>query len=141
MKLRRYRPVAIVLLVLHLGACTTWRPSPVGPRQLIEEERASPIRFTRPDGTSVVVRNPRIRNDSIAVVSGVCRRLPGISGPRRYRCPTTALLALDDVRVLEVQRPARGRTLLLISPLLVTLVFAAAWSAACSSGDNILCTP
>ena len=107
MKLRRYRPVAIVLLVLHLDACITWRPSPVEPRQLIEEERANPIRLTLPDGTSVVVRHPRIKNDSIAFVSGVCRRLPG-RGAARYVCPTTSLISLDDVSVVEVRQAASG---------------------------------
>ncbi len=132
MKLRRYRPVAIVLLVLHLGACTTLEPTPISPRQLIEEKRPQSVRVTGIDGTYFQVRNPRIANDSIAVVSGVCRRLPGISGPRRYRCPTTALIALDDVRVLEVRRRARGRTLLLISPLLYIVVLVAIYSAGCS---------
>ena len=121
MRLHRYRPVAIVLLVLHLSACTTWRPSPIEPRQLIEVERANPIRLTRPDGTSVVVRNPRIKNDSIAFVSGVCRRLPG-RGAARYVCPTTSLISLDDVSVVEVRQAASGNNPTIALVLLAGLV-------------------
>ena len=31
MSLRRYRPVALVLFVLHLNACSTWQPISMGP--------------------------------------------------------------------------------------------------------------
>ena len=40
MRLRRYRPVALTLLVLHLGPCATWRPTTNSPQQMILEERS-----------------------------------------------------------------------------------------------------
>jgi len=35
------RPVAALMLVLHLGGCTSWRPVAVSPRQFIEETSLS----------------------------------------------------------------------------------------------------
>ena len=95
------RAIAVVLLTLHLAACTSWQPTAVSPRRLIEEERPQSVRVTRFDGTNLVARNPVIRNDSIAVVSGECRRLPGLEP--RYSCPTSPLVALDDVRGIAVR--------------------------------------
>ena len=133
MRLRRYRPVAIVLLVLHLSACTTWRPSPIEPRQLIEEERPSAVRITKTDGTEQVVREPRIQGDSIAMTSEDCRTSvaagASVAGGVRILCETTtlAVAALGDVRGIEIRQSDTGKTILLIvllAPvaLVVTLV-------------------
>ena len=65
MSIRRYRPLALLLLVLQLGACTSWRPITVSPQQLIEAEQPSSVRVTQPDGVQVVLKDPAIRNDSI----------------------------------------------------------------------------
>ena len=43
LRLGRYRPVALLMLVLHLGSCTTWRPIAVSPQQFIEEEQPDRI--------------------------------------------------------------------------------------------------
>ncbi len=69
MRLRRYRPMALVLLVLHLSACSTWRPTFVSPQQLIPVERPSSVRATLRSGATVTLENPIVRNDSILGVT------------------------------------------------------------------------
>ena len=81
MRLRRYRPMALVLLVLHLGACTTWRPATVSPQQLIREEQPSSVRITLTSGETITVIDPIVRNDSIGGIP------------------------LSDVSTVEVRRP------------------------------------
>ena len=96
MRLRRYRPMAVLLLVLQLQACTSWRPVTVSPREFIEEEQPSAIRVTRPDGTSLFMENPTVADDSIF---SVCRPEDGSSCTIR-----TGSLSLDDVSALEAPR-------------------------------------
>jgi hypothetical protein len=126
----RARMMAPLLLGLHLGGCMTWQPSPIAPRRLIEEERPSRVRVIRPNTPPLVIRNPRIENDSIAVVSGQCRRLPGRNV--RYTCPTRSLVALDELFLLEVPRPSGARTLLVIAPILLLVTLAFVYYSSCS---------
>ena len=64
LRLRGYRPVAALLLVLHLGACVhTWRHITVSPRQLIEVEQPDRIRVWQ-DDQATELRNPRIDGDT-----------------------------------------------------------------------------
>ena len=81
----RYRPFALLMLVLYLGACTSWRPSTVSPRQLIEEEQPGAVRVTTTDGTRVLLREPSIEADSISYVSLDLAAAPpgGIAGQVR----------------------------------------------------------
>jgi hypothetical protein len=105
----RCRSIALLLLVLHLAACATWRPATSAPRALIEEERPASLRITRPDSTTVVVRNPSIINDSITTVTEFCRA-PLMGQPRDCRRTTTTVLSIDDVSALEVRRLSALRT-------------------------------
>ena len=124
----RCRPVALLLLVLILGACTTWRPSTIGPRQLIEEERPRVVRVTGPDSVQRVVRNPRIEDGAI-VMDAECRRSQSPRGG--YICPTETILTLEDVTGIDVRRVAFGRTtlfLLVTTTALAAAIGSAAWS-------------
>ena len=83
--------VAVVLIPLHLTACTTWRASTLGPTQLIAEEAPSEARVTRTDGARVTIRDPAIRADSIVGQGG------GV--------------AVADVQSIEVRRLSVGNTI------------------------------
>ncbi len=120
MRLRRYRPMAVLLLVLQLQACTSWRPVTVSPREFIEEEQPSAIRVTRPDGTSLFMENPTVADDSIF---SVCRPEDGSSCTIR-----TGSLSLDDVSALEVRRTDSTRTFGLFA--LLTALAIAVYEAA-----------
>jgi len=117
----RARPLAFLLSVLCATGCATWQPASEGPRQLIERGVHPRVRVVRSDAAPVVVRNPRIVNDSIATVSGPCRRLPGLEP--RYSCPTEGVVALSDVTGIEVVRPSKGRMALLALPVVLFFAF------------------
>ena len=123
----RCRPVALLLLLLHAGGCATWRPSEVGPRELIEQEQPRLIRVTGVDPVGRLVRNPRIEDDAI-VVDAECRRSPNPQGG--YICPTEVVVALDDVTRIDVRRVAVGRSVLVL--LCIAL---AGWAFAFSTSD------
>ena len=95
MRLRRYRPMAVLLIALHLQACLTWQSTTVGPEQAVEE---GSFRVTMADGTRLEVRNATIVDDSLRA-DRLCRDIecPGGVAP-----PIT--IALDDVQELETRR-------------------------------------
>ena len=99
--LRRYRPVALILLVLHLTGCYSWQPATVGPRQFIEEEEPGHIRIVQADGERMELRNPRVEADSLtARVSSNLRT-------------GTVRIALTDISVVEARRLKSAATLAL----------------------------
>jgi hypothetical protein len=101
MRLRRYRRMALLLLVLHLQACVSWQPVTLSPREFIEEDQPSAVRVTRLDGTALVMSSPRIANDSIF---SECQ-------PGDGSCTTRiGSLSLDDVSALEVRGTDITRT-------------------------------
>ncbi len=113
MRLHRYRPVALVLLVLHLGACTTWRPATVSPPQLIEEEEPGRVRITRTDGERVTIQDPEVRADSI-----IWRRRSGLFG---FGTTETGLPILD-VQQIEIRRFSLVKTLITLIPVALIAV-------------------
>ena len=96
-RLHRYRPVALLMLVLHLTGCYGWRTTTVRPGELIAVEQPSAVRVTLTDGTQRTLPDPTIRNDSI---SGV---------------------ALADVSTFEVRRFSIRRTLVVLVPVVLAL--------------------
>ncbi len=111
---RPHRDVALLALALSLGGCVTWRPATVAPRELIEAEQPERIRVTRPDNSTLIVSDPTVVNDSVATVLEDCET--SVAGGR-FDCRVVdviPIIALEDVRSLEVQRVAAGRTLGLV---------------------------
>ena len=110
MKPRRHRPVALLLLVLHLGACTSWRPIPVSPREYIETEEPANIRITTSDGETAVVPRPTIANDSIQ--GNICELMVAEAGEQVCtETSETRRYALADVTDWQVRREGSARTL------------------------------
>lgn len=59
----RYTPGAILALLLFTSACASWRQVQVGPTALAAEPKE--VRITHPDGTRLVLYDPRIVNDTL----------------------------------------------------------------------------
>jgi hypothetical protein len=114
MTLRRYRPFALVLLVLHLTGCQTWQPTTVRPRQLIEEEQPSEIRIIGSAGSQVTLSSPSLKGDSI------------IGTRVRLRRTETVTVPFSDIDGIAVKRIAGLRTLgaILLIPTLIVATFA-----------------
>ncbi len=123
MTLRRYRPIAVLLVVVHTTACSTWQPTTASPRQVIEDTRPGRVRVTKADGTTVVAHEPGIRGDSITSVEK-CRGITTATG--QARCVRTtepvAVAFLDEALTVEVFKLSEGRTLLLVMPFAWLLV-------------------
>lgn len=105
MKLCHRRSVASMLLVIHLGACATWRPSPVPPRQLIEQEQPSSVRVTLASGEVVTLEDPRMTGDSIAGLIG-----GGFVNDVYTDAELVAAVASRDVASMELRGFSAGRT-------------------------------
>lgn len=126
MSLRRYRPIAVVLVVLHLNACSTWQPATVSPRELVERDQPSSVRVTRLDGRQSVLRDPYITNDSI--VGWV--RIPCSSLAISGRCIGGRSLdpaLLDEVTAIQVRRFSAGTTVL-ASVVVIGAIFGIAYA-------------
>lgn len=102
MRLRRYRPTAIVLLLVHTTACMEWRLSPLSPHQLIEEESPEEIRVTLLSGERMVLTDPRIQADS--VVGTLTETVDGVTHIR------PAPVHVGDVQQIEVHHFNGRRT-------------------------------
>lgn len=109
------RPLAAVVLacVLLFSSCTSWQPSPLAPRDLLEAERPSEVRVTTSAGDQFVVVEPQMSGDSLA-------------------SRDTAVLAPADIRTLEVRRFSTSKTIGLLALLagtyaLVGVALAEGW--------------
>jgi hypothetical protein len=125
------------MLGVFLAGCTTWRPTTVSPKQVIEEEQPSSVRVTQTDGTLLVLSNPSIVNDSIVTVveERVCQT--SVAGGR-FNCveaQARMLIALDEVASLELRRVSPGLTLFVVAVPLAVLL----WFATCDYEGYGLC--
>lgn len=118
--LRRYRPVAVVLVVLHLSACTTWQAVPV---------QAGPVsgkmRITT-QNELVVLNNTRLVGDTVVEGTWASERV-GI--PRTFR--------LTEITLMERSKTSFLKTFLLV----YVLVGAVGYAIACANAppDNYFC--
>ena len=115
LRLHRYRPFVLLILIVHLQACfSSWQPATVSPPQVIEAEEPQEVRITRTNGEQVTIRSPEVWADSIAGTEG----------------GDPVSVGLSDVRRIEVKRFSGGRVIALgflmvvgaITVSLVTLV-------------------
>lgn len=100
---RRYRPVALLMLLLHLTGCYTWRPTHLAPQRLIETEPRQLLRITEADGSRVVLTKVVFDGDSIE----------GIPVPQTPARPRVSA-ALADVRIVET-RSRSGLSVVLLA--------------------------
>jgi hypothetical protein len=99
--------IAYLLLLLYLPACTSWHVGTPTPAQFVETEHPQTVRVTRTDGTTLELKAPVVRGDSLVGTVGRDR---------------TVSLALSDVRSVEVKRTSTGKTVLLVGAGVVVVV-------------------
>jgi len=116
--------VALLLAVLTLGGCMTWRPATLPPRSLLAGAQETSVRVWRRGGEPIVLRTPVILGDSIVGSA------PGASWTDR------TAIALSDVTRVEVERVDANRTVLLVAALGATVVAVVAAAASGSSGGG-----
>jgi hypothetical protein len=99
----RYCPryISAVLLATYLSACTSWQVQKVVPEKTFSDPLyvRKGVRVTTLDNRRFVLRQPELRNDSIA---------------GRVNDTTEMAIPLQGVSELAVRRPDAGRTALLV---------------------------
>jgi len=90
------RPIAYLLLICYLPACTTWHiERGISPARVIANQRPDSIRVTRTDSSRIVLVQPNFAaGDSVTAIHN------------GYR----ARLALSDITQIETKRFNAGAT-------------------------------
>lgn len=131
MSVSRLRPVAVLLLALHLGACTTWQPVPVSPSEYIEAEAPYKIRFRDSYGAWLAVNYPRVVGDTISGTTP--RKLEnGKMGTLQVRMAVTDMPPIEAKRVNTPQTVIATAT---VSGMLIGAILCAT-GVACSKGGG-----
>jgi hypothetical protein len=104
MSVSRFRPVAVLLLCMHLGGCTTWQPVQVSPREFIEAENPYKIRFRDYSGAWLHVTYPRVAGDTISGTTPERRPSDG------KLVETPIRMAVTDVPRIEAKRINKPQT-------------------------------
>jgi len=105
------RPVALLLAVLTLGGCMTWRPAPTPPREFLAARTATVVRARLQGGGRLVLFRPRVVNDTLY-------------GSLRGSSHDVAL-PLSEVAGVEVEQVHAGRTVLLMAAIGATALVVA----------------
>jgi hypothetical protein len=121
MKTSRFRPVAAVLLCLHLVGCYSWKPVSVSPRDFIERETPKELRVWDASDELTVLRRPRIIGDSIAAF--VTQSLANWS---RTETVLRGRIAVSDVARAQYKSMKLMATFGTVSGVAVLLTLAAA---------------
>ena len=119
------RQLIATLLIGLLTGCHSWPPTTVSPRTVILEELPSGVRFRLPDGDTMIVMDPLMRNDSI--LSTEAGMVP---------------IALQDVSGLEVRRFSTRKTIVFAAGILGVMIGWTRWatnrSGGCDPGEPSL---
>ena len=110
-------PAIAALLIVLLTGCHSWQPTTVSPQTVILEERPSGVRFRLPDGDTVTVMDPLMRNDSI--LSTEAGMIP---------------IASQDVSGLEVRRFSARKTIVFAAGIVGVMVGWTRWATKRSGG-------
>jgi len=122
----RRSPIACVLLLLYLPACHSWHTGTPTPAQFVETERPQSVRVTRTDGTTLTVKSPVVRGDSLV----------GRVGDSQDT--TRTVLALSDISRVQVKQPSTGKTVALV--IVVAGVIVGLSVAAVAAGNDAIAT-
>jgi len=119
------RPIAAVLLLCYLAACTSWHvEKEVNPLQLISTKHPRVVRLTRADGSRVVLDEPRIAaGDSLLGV--------------HYGVQSS--VAVSDVTQVATRRVSAGKTIGLFLGLSTVAVGAAVIACVSDNSPTSLC--
>ena len=124
------RPIAYLLLVLYVPACTSYRTTNLAPQEAVADEGTVVVTVTNGAGTETLsLKQPWVRNDTVGGIP--CRP----DRYRQYRCASDENWAVPVSLVVEMQtkRVSTGRTVLAAvgGAFLVLLVGAAACAVDC----------
>jgi len=97
------RMMALVCLCSYVSACHSWHTQPVSPQQVLAQN-PSEVRVMRTDSSKLVLKAPRIANDTLHGVG---------------RDSQEVFVSLQQVDSLQVKRPNTGKTVGLVGLFVV----------------------
>ena len=97
-----FRHAGAAVVLMFVSGCHVWKPIELGPTREFVNGR---MRIERTDGTSMIVRGPRVVGDSVVGT--------------HERTSARVALASADVRRMEVEQIDRGRTAVVGAGLLL----------------------
>jgi hypothetical protein len=100
--MRRFRYIGAAAFLVLASGCHVWKPVELGPTREFVNGRT---RIERSDGTTQIVRGPRLVGDSVVAT--------------HERTSARVALASADVRRMEVEQIDRGRTAVVGAGLLL----------------------
>ena len=110
-RLRRHRPIALLLLALQLAGCYRWEPTTVSPREFVNETHPQEVRVSLSDSVPQLhIGGPFIDGDAIV------GHAPGSTWDRRE-------VALDRVTAIEARRVDALKTMGLITVIVGAVGF------------------
>ncbi len=128
MSLRRYRPVALVLVVLHLNACTSWQPISLQTGPPPEKVRVTT------ENEQFVLTDTRLVGDT--AIAGTWKGGPyGPRPPAGRVVDGLHIVRLTDALLLERATFSPLRTFGLVVGIGIAAFFAAV-GIACAGDDN-----
>lgn len=136
MRSKWYRKPGILLLAVHVQACTSWQATQMAPRPAIVDQNPEAARVTIPDGSRIVVLQPRVEGDSIVGI----RDCESEVTSRACEDTEEALVSLGDVQLLEVRRFNPLKTLVGVAVTVATLGLVILFLA-CTQDDGGLGSP
>jgi hypothetical protein len=117
----KIRLIALVLTVVHVAACTTWQPTAVSPRTLMEQNAPGAVKVQGADGEWQTISRPVVEGDSITGLAAVTL---GTSSRTTWR-PTR--VALAEIGALQTKQFSLLATTgaFIVGPVIVITVVAA----------------
>jgi hypothetical protein len=125
--------VAVVLLCMHLGGCTTWQPVQVTPREFIEAEHPYKIRFRDYSGAWLHVTYPRVAGDTISGTTPERRPSDGklVEAPIRM-----AVTDLPRIEAKRINKPQTVTAVVVVTSVVVGAILCAT-GVACGKAQSV----
>jgi hypothetical protein len=136
---QRRRLIALVLLVVYLPACSSYRPSALAPSEAVAGRDEVEVQVGHGSSTaSIRLRHPWVRNDSIGGEHRVCTPQQNRSLPRQCEYAPWAM-PLAEIGAVETRQFDAGKVVLLtvlIAAPLVVLSLTADYGASLASSPQ-----
>ena len=113
------RPIAALLLLLYLPACTSWKVGRPTPEEFLENEQPDNVRVTQTDGSRVELMSPEVRADSLV-------------GTAKEGTVHVVSIPLSGISFVEVKKVSAVKNLFLILGLaMVVGAVVECWDGGC----------
>ncbi len=122
----RFRRTIAVLLLATLTGCFSWRPANVSPQTLVSQDHPESVRLQLANGVTIIIDDPRVRNDSILTAD-----VDQFGAVRESGVP------LRDINSIETRQFSTGKTIVFIAATMAVVLGWAGIATSSSGGTQI----